>query len=144
CWFPVSITQFGETCHIAHLDNSGHPIRFKLIGAKECLCLCETWADELVEQHWHVKVQPSPQVRAVCTRFNLLTPGCVSPSWDEDEQPILHLHGSYLIEGNKTGLLALMEAAAKALTKQTQGTVEVLDANAYMHLLEVKLSTGGA
>ncbi|MGH2416494.1 MAG: hypothetical protein ACRDEA_22930, partial [Microcystaceae cyanobacterium] len=106
CWFPVSITQFGETCHIAHLDSLGNRLRSQLIGAKEGLCLCETWADKLVEQHWHVKGKPAPGVRAVCNRFSALAPGSLSPSWDEDDQPVLQLHGSYLIEGNKTGLLA--------------------------------------
>ncbi|MGH2413046.1 MAG: hypothetical protein ACRDEA_05025, partial [Microcystaceae cyanobacterium] len=115
-WLPVSITRLGETYHIAHLDSLGNPIQFKLKEVEESVSLCDTWADELVEQHWHIKGQPSPQVRAVGSRFNPLDSDCSPPSFTDD-QPVLHLHGNYLIEGNKTGLLALMEAAATALTK---------------------------
>ncbi|MGH2413057.1 MAG: hypothetical protein ACRDEA_05080 [Microcystaceae cyanobacterium] len=142
-WFPVFITQFGETCHVALLDPL-NPIQLKAKGVEESVSFCDTWADELVEPHWHIKGKPSPQVRAAYRRFSSLAPGSLSPSLDEDDQPILQLHGNYLIEGNKTGLLALMEAAATALTQQTQGTVKVFDANAYRHLLQVKLSTDGA
>ncbi|MGH2412498.1 MAG: DUF6908 domain-containing protein, partial [Microcystaceae cyanobacterium] len=112
-WFPLSITRLGETCHVAPLDSL-NSIQLKAKGVEESVSFWDIWADELVEQHWQIKGKPSPQVRAVGSRFNPLDSDCSPPSFDDD-QPVLHLHGSYLIEGNKTGLLVLMEAAATAL-----------------------------
>ncbi|MGH2412495.1 MAG: hypothetical protein ACRDEA_02120 [Microcystaceae cyanobacterium] len=54
-------------------------------------------------------------------------------------EPWLHLESDYRIQGSRSGLLALIEAAAQALALQSEASAEVFDAHCDSHHLKVTL-----
>jgi hypothetical protein len=56
-----------------------------------------------------------------------------------EDSPVLHLDLDYSIRGNRTGLLALIDAAAMALAAQSKSEFSVFDFQADKHSLQVSL-----
>jgi len=143
-WTPIKIAQDYQTRQIAWVERNNFVAEFDSPATKEVADFCSQWAKDLEKQQWQVDGKPAPGVTATMRYFDAMGSLPLLEKKGEGQEvskdsPVLHLDSDYSIKGNRTGLLALIEAVATALMAQSESTSSVFDFQADKHSLQVSL-----
>ncbi|NJO94408.1 MAG: hypothetical protein HC820_08895 [Hydrococcus sp. RM1_1_31] len=143
-WTPLKVSQDYQTRQIAWVERNNFVAEFDSPATKEVADFCLEWAKEIEKQQWQVDGKPAPGVTATIRYFDAMgslpiLKKKVDVEEVSEDSPVLDFDLNYCIKGNRTGLLALIDAAAMALAAQSESTSSVFDFQADKHSLQISL-----